>query len=374
MSAFLRKYATATTLNFPLISYNSVSFSSTASLTTADMKLSLNEGAFTTVGTAIVNEGSYGYSYTCTTADLTAARVAMVIKHTAATPTFEDTMILIETYGNTAAQHTWDFSLAQTVTVNTISAGAIGAGMLSAGAFAAGFFSAGGVAAAALSAGGFAAGFLSAGGIAASAISAGGIATAAITSAKIAAAGLDSTNFGVGFISAGGVAAGAISVGAFVAGAVTASGSFPANFPALTITAVTGLVSISTAALVIAGTVNDKTGYSLTQTFPTNFADLSITVTTGLVSISTAASVNVGTVSAAAVTSIWAVAAVEPTGAPTITATFRQVVSWLHALSRNKITQTSTLQTLFSDTTTVTISASTIADDGSVFTRSVWTV
>ena len=34
-------------------------------------------------------------------------------------------------------------------------------------------------------------------------------------------------------------------------------------------------------------TVNDKTGYSLTQAFPTNFADLAITVTTGLVSVGT---------------------------------------------------------------------------------------
>ncbi len=38
---------------------------------------------------------------------------------------------------------------------------------------------------------------------------------------------------------------------------------------------------------VTAGTVSDKTGYSLTQSFPTNFADLAITVTTGEVTVGT---------------------------------------------------------------------------------------
>lgn len=40
---------------------------------------------------------------------------------------------------------------------------------------------------------------------------------------------------------------------------------------------------------VTAGTVGDKTGYSLSQSFPSNFADLSITAGTGLVNITQAA-------------------------------------------------------------------------------------
>lgn len=50
----------------------------------------------------------------------------------------------------------------------------------------------------------------------------------------------------------------------------------------------------ATAALVVdgsghvtAGTVSDKTGYSLTQAFPANFADLAITATTGKVTVGT---------------------------------------------------------------------------------------
>ena len=50
-------------------------------------------------------------------------------------------------------------------------------------------------------------------------------------------------------------------------GAVTISQSFPTNFSALAITG---------GGAVTAGTVSDKTGYSLSQTFPSNFSSLSI--------------------------------------------------------------------------------------------------
>jgi len=53
--------------------------------------------------------------------------------------------------------------------------------------------------------------------------------------------------------------------------------TFPTNFADLAITVTTGEVTV--------GTNNDKTGYALTQAFPTNFADLSISITTGLVDI-----------------------------------------------------------------------------------------
>jgi hypothetical protein len=274
MSIFFRKYATATTVYFPLIGAGTVNFTSTASLTTADLKRSIDSAAFTTVGTAVVNLGSFGYSYTCTTADLTGKYVTLAIHHTAGSQGFEDTLLLIETYGNSAAAHTFDFSIAnqvviasagtvtltggQLVTVGTISAAAVGAGLLSAGAFAAGFFTAGGVAAGALSAGAFAAGFLSAGGIAANAISAGGIATDAIDADALAAD---------------------------------------------------------------------------------------------------------------AVTEIWGKAAVPMTAPPAWTASMLSTVSWLMALSRNTITQTSVLQTVLQSDGATTLSTSTLSDDGTTFTR-----
>lgn len=349
MSAFLRKYATATTINFPLIGVGTVNFTSTASLTTADLKISKNEGAFATVGTAIVNVGSFGYSYTCTTGDLTAARVMMVIISTASPKACEDSMLLIETYGHTNAQHTFDLSIAnQTV-------------IASAG-------------------------------------------TVTLTAGQVVTVGTNNDKTGYSLTQA-----------------------FPANFSALSITAVTGLVSISTGATVVAGTVsdksgysltqvfptnfadlsitattgavkvasgtvtavtnsvniiagqvvtvgtnNDKTGYSLSQAFPTNFADLSITATTGLVSISTGATVNVGTVATAVVTSIWSQAASELTGVPGITASILSALSWMFTLSKNKITQTSTLQTVYKTDGSTTVATSTIADDGTTFTKGSW--
>ena len=238
MAAFLRKYAAATTLNFPLISFNSVSFTSTASLTTADSKVSLNEGAFTTTVNAVVNEGSYGYSYTCTTADMTAARIVLVIVNTAATKTFEDTMILVETYGHASAQHPFDLSV-----VNQTVIASAGTVMLAASA-------------------------LSAGAVVAGALSAGA--------------------FGAGFISAGGIATGAIDADALADDAVT---------------------------------------------------------------------------------EIWSKAAVEPAGVPAVTASMVDALSWMLVLSRNKITQTATLQTLLADNTAATIAASTISDDGTTFIR-----
>ena len=271
--SILRKYAATTTIDFPLISYNSVSFTSTASLTTADVRVMLNEGAIADIATTPVNEGSFGYSVTMTTGELTAARVVMLIHHTAAAPVFEDSCILIETYGNASAQHGFDLNVANQVVIAS-------------------------------------------------------------------------------------------------AGTVTVSAG--------TVTSVTNNVTISTASLVIAGTVNDKTGYSLTQTFPTNFADLSVSATTGGVKLQASQAViaSAGTVniSAAAVSSVWGVAATEPVAPPAITATMVESISWLLSLSRNKITQTATLQTLFADNTANTIATSTVSDDGTTFTRAEFTI
>lgn len=288
MSAMFCKYASATTLYFPLITFGSVSFTSTASLTTADSKISKNGAAFATTSNAVVSVGSFGYSLTLTTGDTTCLRAMIVMHHTAASPTFEDTMILIDTYGNASAQYAFDLSVANQTVVASAGTVTIGVGGLSSGAIAAGAFSAGA----------FAAGFLSAGGIASAAISAGGIAAAALSAGAFAAA----------FLSAGGIAASAISSGAFVSGAVTASGNFPVNFKDLTISATTGLVSISTASTVVAGTVSDKTGYSLTQTFPSNFSALNISATTGAVILQpnqiVTASGGTVTVSAGTITSV----------------------------------------------------------------------
>lgn len=62
----------------------------------------------------------------------------------------------------------------------------------------------------------------------------------------------------------------------------------------------------------------------------------------------------------------------EPAGPVAATATLKDMLVWLKILSRNKITQTSTTETLFKDDGTTTVSTSTDSDDGTTFTRGKW--
>lgn len=65
-------------------------------------------------------------------------------------------------------------------------------------------------------------------------------------------------------------------------------------------------------------------------------------------------------------------AMVEPTAIPAVTATLRDTLSWLLVLSRNKVTQTSTTQTLRNDADAASIGTSTHSDDGTTHTRGEW--
>lgn len=70
-----------------------------------------------------------------------------------------------------------------------------------------------------------------------------------------------------------------------------------------------------------------------------------------------------------AVTEIWAKAIAEPTAITSATPTVIAALALLHALARNKITQTSTTQILKADDGTTTVATSTLSDDGTTFTR-----
>lgn len=69
------------------------------------------------------------------------------------------------------------------------------------------------------------------------------------------------------------------------------------------------------------------------------------------------------------------VALIEPSGAPGFGAGgagLEEAVAWLIALSRNKMTQTTTTSTLRNDADSSSISTSTVSDDGTTFTRGEW--
>ena len=62
----------------------------------------------------------------------------------------------------------------------------------------------------------------------------------------------------------------------------------------------------------------------------------------------------------------------EPGGVPALTANLKTAMSWLLALARNKITQTSTTSTLRNDADSANIATSTVSDDGTTFIRGEW--
>jgi hypothetical protein len=102
---------------------------------------------------------------------------------------------------------------------------------------------------------------------------------------------------------------------------------------------VTTLLTRVPSALTITGgavNVNDKTGFSL---------------------------------STAGIDAVWAKTMTELSAVPGVTASTLDALRWLFILARNKITQTSTTQTLRNDADGATVGTSTVSDDGTTFTR-----
>jgi hypothetical protein len=62
----------------------------------------------------------------------------------------------------------------------------------------------------------------------------------------------------------------------------------------------------------------------------------------------------------------------EPSSVPAATSSLKDKINWLFALARNKITQTSTTQSLRNDADSGNIGTAGVADDGSTFSRNEW--
>jgi hypothetical protein len=62
----------------------------------------------------------------------------------------------------------------------------------------------------------------------------------------------------------------------------------------------------------------------------------------------------------------------EPTGVPTWPMDIEEVLGWLGAMARNKMTQTATTTTLRNDADSGTIATSTVSDDSTTYTRGEW--
>ncbi len=106
--AILRKYGVETKILFPLIDYGLLDFEATPVVDAgADCEIIKNEGTSTTATNDFVHEGRGIYSLTLTAGEMGAARIVVTVIDEV-TKTWEDQAILIETYGNVAAQHSID--------------------------------------------------------------------------------------------------------------------------------------------------------------------------------------------------------------------------------------------------------------------------
>lgn len=86
----------------------------------------------------------------------------------------------------------------------------------------------------------------------------------------------------------------------------------------------------------------------------------------------TAGTIDANALASDAVAEIWAQAMTETTGAPAVTASVLEAIKWMFALSRNKITQTSSTSTLRNDADAGDLSTSAVSDDATTAIRGEW--
>jgi hypothetical protein len=122
----------------------------------------------------------------------------------------------------------------------------------------------------------------------------------------------------------------------------------------------------------------DNAAFNVTETLTANPAAGGITSGSFAAGAITAAAIATDAIDADALAAdaaneirdaVWAKVMSELASVPGVTGTVLQALEWLFLLSRNKVTQTSTTQTLRNDADSATIGASTLSDDGTTFTR-----
>jgi hypothetical protein len=105
-SHYLRKYATATIIDFELYKLDGTGLKVDAASATHDIKIMKDEGAEAdTTADAFVDEGQ-GYSLALTDTETTAARIVIYIVDQSNPQVWLDKVLIIETYGHASAQHT----------------------------------------------------------------------------------------------------------------------------------------------------------------------------------------------------------------------------------------------------------------------------
>jgi len=104
---FERKYGVETTIDFTLFETDGVDFKTDAAHAAGDSIIMKDEGAEANTTNGFVDEGN-GYSITLTAAEMQAARITVYLIDQSSPKVWLDTSLVVETYGNAAAQHAFD--------------------------------------------------------------------------------------------------------------------------------------------------------------------------------------------------------------------------------------------------------------------------
>ncbi len=119
-----------------------------------------------------------------------------------------------------------------------------------------------------------------------------------------------------------------------------------------------------------AGTVSDKTGYTLTQNFPTNFDAISISTAGVIGTVSTVTTLTNKTGFTLGSTGLNAVTLAEPSAVPSWgAATAVEGISWNVAFNRNRIISNSTQITLRNDADSTDLATAAVTATTSSVTR-----
>ena len=263
---FLRKYGVEATINFCLYEIDGIDLRIDAASATGDINIQRDEaGSEQLDADAFVDRGQ-SYSLVLSIEEMTAARIAVHVVDQTSPKAWLDEVLIVETYGNAAAQHAFDLDTAKPVaasvdgavgsvtgavgsvaangiTATSLAADAINAASIKTGAFTADAFAADAIVAATL-----ATGVLTADAFAADAIVAATLATGVLTADAFAADAIVAATLATGALTADAFAANALINDAFAASAVTKIQNglaTPTNITAGTITTVTEVTAVA---------------------------------------------------------------------------------------------------------------------------------
>lgn len=107
---YLRKYNEATTIDFVLFEPDGVDIEDAASFASGDLKIMKDEAAEANTSNLPTDEGQ-GYSLALTATEMQAARIVIYIVDQTASKVWLDEYLIIETYGDTGAQHDFNAAL-----------------------------------------------------------------------------------------------------------------------------------------------------------------------------------------------------------------------------------------------------------------------